>query len=133
LAQFSHFSPGANDPGSPGILGVKGLRKLICDPATVGTASFFNLLLRRPFAPPSLSSRGVPVPVPVPVPFSFLESKLSVLIWRLSGLDVNPFVKGVDLRFEGRYSGVFLAEDNGLSTALLGGVKLLSGSLSRLA
>ena len=63
--------------------------------------------------------------------FSFRESILSWLNCRFSGFEVYPFVTGAELRMEGRYSGVFLEEDIGLSIMRRGGVKLDSGSRSR--
>ena len=44
---------------------------------------------------------------------------------------MNPFTTGAELRADGRYSGVALAEESGLSKVRLGGVKLVS-SRSRL-
>jgi hypothetical protein len=43
-------SPGVDEPYSPGILGGVGLNKVICDPATVGTASA-GLVLAGIFSP----------------------------------------------------------------------------------
>jgi hypothetical protein len=45
---------------------------------------------------------------------------------------VKPLTTGAELRAEGRYSGVALAEDMGLSNGRRGGVKLLLSSRSRL-
>jgi len=56
---------------------------------------------------------------------------LSWLNCRFSGFEVYPFATGAELRAEGRYSGVCLDEDKGLSPVRRGGVKLLSDSRSR--
>lgn len=80
-----------------------------------------RLLRRNPFSPSSDA-----------LLFSFLESMLSVLNWRFMGIWIWPCVRGVELRAEGRYSGVFLVEVYGLSTLRRGGVKLVSGSRSLL-
>lgn len=81
---------------------------------------FFSRLLRRPEL--SLSSCGLL--------FSLRESILSWLICRFTEVEVWPLVSGVPPRAEGRYSGVFLVEDTGLSIDRFG-VKLLSDSRSR--
>lgn len=39
IEELSLTSPGAEDPRSPGFLGGVGRNWVICDPATVGTAS----------------------------------------------------------------------------------------------
>lgn len=94
------------------------------DISLVSDLPFFARLLRRnPFSP---SSDGLL--------FSFLESRLSELNWRFIGFGIWPwpFVRGVEPRPEGRYSGVFLVEGYGLSTLRRGGVKLVSGSRSLL-
>ena len=45
---------------------------------------------------------------------------------------MKPLTTGAELRADGRYSGVALAEDMGLSKGRRGGVKLLLSSRSRL-
>ena len=82
---------------------------------------FLRRLLRLP--PLSLSSGWLPFP---------RESVLSTLSCLFNnGLEVKPLTTGADPRAEGRYSGVFFAEDAGLSNTLLEGVKFLSSRSRR--
>jgi hypothetical protein len=86
------------------------------------TVPFFNRLLR---LPPFSPSSGGWLPL--------RESRLSWLNCLFNiGFDVKPLRTGAELRPDGLYSGVFLADDIGLSKGLRGGgVKLLLSSRSR--